>query len=162
MQLHFSFIIPVYNRPEEIEELLQSFSKMEGQDYEIVIVEDGSSIDCKEVVQKFSDKLPISYYFKENTGPGDSRNYGMRVAKGNYFIILDSDCILKPDYFKVVRSHLQNNFTDCFGGADTAHENFSSLQKAINFTMTSFITTGGIRGHKKSIQKLFQKECWNM
>ncbi|MAO07910.1 MAG: glycosyl transferase family 2 [Alteromonas sp.] len=161
MQLHFSFIIPVYNRPEEIEELLQSFSKMEGQDYEIVIVEDGSSIDCKEVVQKFSDKLPISYYFKENTGPGDSRNYGMRVAKGNYFIILDSDCILKPDYFKVVRSHLQNNFTDCFGGADTAHENFSSLQKAINFTMTSFITTGGIRGHKKSIQK-FEPRSFNM
>lgn len=162
MSLQFSFIIPVYNRPDEIQELLQSFETLEGDiDYEIVIVEDGSTKSSKEVVTEYQDRLNISYYFKENSGPGDSRNYGMHHAKGNYFIILDSDCVLPKQYLKEVHESLKTKYVDCFGGPDAAHTSFTNLQKAISFSMTSFITTGGIRGHKKSIDK-FQPRSFNM
>lgn len=162
MQLQYSFIIPVYNRPDEIQELLESFYSLEGGiPFEIVIVEDGSTNTSKQVVKTFSDKLNISYYFKENSGPGDSRNFGMQQAKGNYFIILDSDCILPKDYLVETNKSLIANYVDCFGGPDAAHSSFSNLQKAINFSMTSFITTGGIRGNKNSIGK-FQPRSFNM
>ncbi|WMI65546.1 glycosyltransferase [Aestuariibaculum sp. YM273] len=162
MQLQFSFIIPVYNRPDETQELLQSFEALNTKTpFEIVIVEDGSSIPSKAVVDSFKDKLDISYFFKENSGPGDSRNYGMRKAKGNYFIILDSDCILPRQYLNEVEKSLTENYVDCFGGPDAAHESFTNLQKAINFSMTSFITTGGIRGNKKSVDT-FQPRSFNM
>lgn len=162
MQFEFSFIIPVYNRPDEIEELLQSFIQLNtSSDYEIVIVEDGSTIPSKKVVDSFKNKLNISYYFKSNSGPGDSRNYGMQKAKGNYFIILDSDCILPENYLNAVEQSLKLDYVDCFGGPDAAHESFTNLQKAINFVMTSFISTGGIRGGKKSINK-FQPRSFNM
>lgn len=159
--LKFSFIIPVYNRPEEINELLQSFISLEGDiPFEIVIVEDGSSIDCKTIIEKYTSELEISYYFKSNSGPGDSRNYGMKMAKGNYFIILDSDCLLPKSYLLIVSNYLEKNYVDCFGGPDAAHESFSDLQKAINFSMTSFITTGGIRGGRDSDS--FQPRSFNM
>ncbi|MBT8393724.1 MAG: glycosyltransferase [Flavobacteriaceae bacterium] len=162
MELSISFIIPVFNRPNEIHELLQSFTNLRSSSpYEIVIVEDGSSITCKEIVVKFSSELNIRYLFKENSGPGDSRNFGMNQAKGNYFIILDSDCILPPDYLEAVLESLNTSYTDCFGGPDSAHSSFSNLQKAINFSMTSFITTGGIRGRKKSVQR-FEPRSFNM
>ena len=162
MQLQFSFIIPVYNRPDEILELLHSFTALKtGLSYEIVIVEDGSSITSKDIVDTYKDKLDISYYFKENSGPGDSRNYGMQKAKGNYYIILDSDCILPENYLTEVEKSLENEYVDCFGGPDAAHDSFSNLQKAINFAMTSFITTGGIRGNKNSVDK-FQPRSFNM
>ena len=160
--LHFSFIIPVYNRPDEVEELLISFKALKGDlPFEIVIVEDGSQLDCKSVIAQFEDDLDISYYFKPNSGPGDSRNYGMQKAKGNYFIILDSDCLLPSQYLVTVNSYLSSNYVDCFGGPDAAHASFSNLQKAINFAMTSFITTGGIRGGKAS-HKTFQPRSFNM
>ena len=160
--LYFSFVIPVYNRPEEIQELLESFTKMKGNpDFEIMIVEDGSTIDCKSVVEQFQSKLNISYYFKQNSGPGDSRNFGMLRAKGNYFIILDSDCLVPEQYLEIVVKNLEENYVDCFGGPDAAHHTFSNLQKAINFSMTSFLTTGGIRGGKKN-QKNFQPRSFNM
>jgi len=160
--LHFSFIIPVFNRPEEVEELLESFTNLEGDFYfEIVIVEDGSTMDCKSVIDKFSSNLDISYYFKPNSGPGDSRNFGMSKAKGNYFIILDSDCLLPEKYLNTVNSYLSSNHVDCFGGPDAAHTSFTNLQKAINFAMTSFITTGGIRGGKSTDDK-FQPRSFNM
>lgn len=159
--LHFSFIIPVYNRPEEVHELLESFTKLEGNfDFSICIVEDGSSISSEEVIAQFADQLNISYYFKENSGPGDSRNYGMTRAEGNYFIILDSDVLLPEDYLQMVSKSLTANYTDCFGGPDAAHYSFSNLQKAINFAMTSFMTTGGIRGGKDS--EHFQPRSFNM
>lgn len=162
MVLQFSFIIPVYNRPDEIEELLQSFKGLKTNiPYEIVIVEDGSTITSKKIVDTFISKLDISYYYKENSGPGDSRNYGMQQAKGNYFIILDSDCILPENYLNEVEKSLETNYVDCFGGPDAAHQSFTNLQKAINFSMTSFITTGGIRGHKKSVNT-FQPRSFNM
>ena len=162
MQLQFSFIIPVYNRPDETLELLQSFEALKTTTaFEIVIVEDGSTIPSKDIVSQFNSKLDISYYFKENSGPGDSRNYGMRRAKGNYFIILDSDCILPNNYLDEVEISLKSNYVDCFGGPDAAHQSFSDLQKAINFSMTSFITTGGIRGNRNSVNT-FQPRSFNM
>lgn len=162
MQLQFSFIIPVYNRPDEIQELLQSFVSLKtNTTYEIVIVEDGSSLPSKNVINAFCNKLNISYFFKENSGPGDSRNFGMQHAKGNYYIILDSDCILPENYLNEVEKGLKQDYVDCFGGPDAAHKSFTNLQKAINFSMTSFITTGGIRGNKNSVDK-FQPRSFNM
>lgn len=159
--LHFSFIIPVYNRPDEVYELLESFTKLKGNfNYDICIVEDGSSISSKNVVDQFSERLKISYYVKENSGPGDSRNYGMRRANGNYFIILDSDVLLPENYLQAVSKSLSDFYTDCFGGPDAAHSSFSNLQKAINFAMTSILTTGGIRGGKDTGK--FEPRSFNM
>ncbi|WP_343486092.1 glycosyltransferase [Allomuricauda sp. d1] len=162
MDLQFSFIIPVYNRPEEIRELLESLLRMnyEGK-YEIVIVEDGSSQPSDSVIGHYADQLSISYYQKKNTGPGDSRNFGMQRAKGNYFIVLDSDCLLPAHYLNEIEKALQNDFVHCFGGPDAAHPSFSNIQKAIDFTMTSFLTTGGIRGGSEKIGK-FQPRSFNM
>lgn len=158
----FSFIIPVYNRPDEIKELLESFSNFEGDcNYEIVIVEDGSDNTSETVINLFKDQLNISYFFKSNSGPGDSRNYGMKKAKGNYYIILDSDVILPSNYLIEVKKFLETSYYDCFGGPDAAHSSFSNLQKAINFAMTSFITTGGIRGGKQQVED-FQPRSFNM
>lgn len=160
--IYYSFIIPVFNRPEEIKELLQSFLDIEVHlPYEIVIVEDGSTLDCKTIVKDFETQLNISYYNKPNSGPGHSRNYGMLKAKGNYFIILDSDCLLPPQYLSIVHDELNKDYVDCFGGPDAADKSFSNLQKAINFAMTSFISTGGIRG-SKSKNKKFQPRSFNM
>jgi glycosyltransferase involved in cell wall biosynthesis len=160
--MYFSIIIPVYNRPDEIKELLESLLISDfNKHYEIVIVEDGSSIPCKNEIEDFKNKLNISYYFKENSGPGDSRNFGMKMAKGDYFIIFDSDCIIPSHYLSVVEKELSNNYVDCFGGSDAALDTFSSIQKAINFAMTSFLTTGGIRGGSEKISK-FQPRSFNM
>ncbi len=162
MQLSISFIVPVYNRPDEIDELLQSLQKQTTKEpFEVVIVEDGSTLKSDDIVNKYQTKLDISYYFKPNSGPGDSRNFGMKKAKGNYFIILDSDCIIPPQYLEVVLNSLEKNYVHCFGGPDAAHESFSPLQKAINYAMTSLLTTGGIRGHKKAVNK-FQPRSFNM
>lgn len=160
--IDFSFIIPVFNRPNEIKELLESFSNFEDQDdFEIVIVEDGSTETSEAVVNQFNNQLDISYYFKPNSGPGDSRNYGMQKAKGNYYIILDSDVLLPSNYLTEVKNFLELNYYDCFGGPDAAHPSFTKLQKAINFAMTSFITTGGIRGGKQKVDD-FQPRSFNM
>lgn len=162
MKLSYSFIIPVYNRPDEIDELLQSFTELLfSEPYEIVIVEDGSTLKADKVVQLYKEQLNISYYDKPNSGPGDSRNYGMQRARGNYFIVLDSDCILPKHYLSEVDTFLQQNYVDCFGGPDAAHDNFTDLQKAINYVMTSFLTTGGIRGRKRSLHK-FEPRSFNM
>jgi len=160
--LRFSIIIPVYNRPEELEELLQSLVLQKPfKNPEIIVVEDGSSKTSSSVVKKFDETLNIKYCFKKNSGPGDSRNYGMERASGDYFILLDSDCILPNDYLAIVASSLEKNFTDAFGGPDAAHESFSSWQKAINYSMTSFLTTGGLR-NKETASKKFQLRSFNM
>lgn len=162
MNYLFSFIIPVYNRPKEIEELLASCLKVQNiNSCEIVIVEDGSTQTCKHIIESFVDKLHISYYQKTNTGPGDSRNYGMKLAQADYFIILDSDVLLTSDYVIKVEKQLTLNKIECFGGPDKAHKSFSPVQKAINYTMTSFFTTGGIRGKEKQ-KKNFQPRSFNM
>lgn len=158
----FSLIIPVYNRPDEVQELLESLSHATYNEiFEIVIIEDGSSIVCKDVAQGYGDRLDISYYYKDNSGPGDSRNYGMKKARGDYFIIFDSDCIIPIHYLSEVDKALKQNYVDCFGGPDKALDSFSDIQKAINFAMTSFLTTGGIRGGSEKIDK-FQPRSFNM
>jgi glycosyltransferase involved in cell wall biosynthesis len=160
--MYFSFIIPVYNRPDEIDELLESLSKLKSEvPFEVVVVEDGSNITCEHIFEKYNSKLSITYFFKPNSGPGDSRNYGMQRAKGDYFIILDSDCIIPEDYLLHVTQSLNSDYVDCFGGPDAALSSFSDIQKAINFTMTSFLTTGGIRGGSEKVGK-FQPRSFNM
>ncbi|NKI32556.1 glycosyltransferase [Croceivirga thetidis] len=160
--ISYSFIVPVYNRPDEVDELLDSLLHQTiDKEFEIVIIEDGSDKDSQAVVERYADRLQIAYYFKENSGPGDSRNFGMRNAKGNYFLVLDSDCILPKNYLAEVEKELQSNFVHCFGGPDAAHDSFSDVQKAINYAMTSIFTTGGIRGKKTAVGK-FQPRSFNM
>ncbi len=162
MSPFFSFIVPVYNRPNEILELLNSMLELEySKPFEIVIIEDGSTDTSKSVISKFKNKLSISYYYKPNTGPGDSRNFGMKKAKGDYFLILDSDVILPSNYLLETEKSLHTKFVDCFGGVDNAHSSFTDLQKAINCVMTSFLTTGGIRGGSEQLGK-FQPRSFNM
>lgn len=162
MKLNFSIIIPVYNRPQEINELLQSLTKQTfHKSFEVVVVEDGSNLKADEIVKNYSEKLNIKYFFKENSGAGASRNYGMQKASGSYFIIFDSDCIIPPNYLVEVEKALSKNYTDAFGGADAAHKSFTTIQKAINYSMTSFFTTGGIRGSKKAVDK-FQPRSFNL
>lgn len=160
--MYYSFVIPVYNRPDEIKELLESMTRQTyKKSFEVVIVEDGSSVDCQDIVAEYNSRLSISYFFKENSGPGNSRNYGMKRAKGDYFIILDSDCILPVEYLEEVDTYLNQKYVDCFGGPDAALPSFSDVQKAINFTMTSVLTTGGIRGTSERLSK-FQPRSFNM
>jgi glycosyltransferase involved in cell wall biosynthesis len=160
--MYFSVIIPVFNRPQEIEEMLESLTKTTFKaDFEILIIEDGSTNKCENVVEKYKSSLNIRYFFKSNSGPGDSRNFGMKKAKGDYFLIFDSDCIIPEQYLNEVFKELNHSFVDCFGGPDKALDSFSTIQKAINFTMTSFLTTGGIRGGNEKIGK-FQPRSFNM
>lgn len=162
MQINFSIIVPVYNRPDEVDELLASISKQTFPgNVEVVVVEDGSTLPARDIVASYQQKLNISYYFKENTGPGDSRNYGMQRAKGNYYLIFDSDCILPPQYLAEVYKALEKEYVDCFGGPDAAHNSFTDIQKAISYAMTAFLTTGGIRGKKGAVDK-FQPRSFNM
>lgn len=160
--MYFSIIIPVFNRPDEIDELLQSLTlSTYKKPFEVVIIEDGSTIPCKHIVDIYADKLQISYFFKLNSGPGDSRNFGMTKAKGDYFIIFDSDCLIPMQYLKTVTDALETEFVDCFGGPDKADASFTTIQKAVDFTMTSVLTTGGIRGSSESLNK-FQPRSFNM
>jgi len=162
LDLNFSIIIPVYNRPIEIDELLKSLTQQDFKDsFQVIVVEDGSKLPSEDIVNTYKDKLNIDYYFKDNSGPGLSRNFGMQKASGNYFIILDSDCILPKTYLKEVENGLLNSFTDAFGGPDASHKSFTIIQKAINYAMISFLTTGGIRGKKNSVDT-FQPRSFNM
>jgi glycosyltransferase involved in cell wall biosynthesis len=162
LKVSFSIIIPVYNRPNEIDELLESLTKQDlSHDFEVLIIEDGSTIKSDIIIEKYKSQLNIKYFFKENTGAGASRNYGMQRASGNYFIILDSDVIVPTEYLSEVKQTLENHFTDAFGGPDAAHKSFTPLQKAINYSMTSVLTTGGIRGKKQAVGK-FQPRSFNL
>lgn len=162
MNLSFSIIVPVYNRPQEIEELLESLTKQDFKKaYEVIIIEDGSQDSSEKIVNSYQDKLNLKYFYKDNSGAGASRNYGMQRATGNYFIILDSDVIVPSNYLSAVNKALTENYTDAFGGPDAAHESFTNLQKAINYSMTSVLTTGGIRGKKNGVGK-FQPRSFNL
>lgn len=147
--MKYSIVIPVYNRPDEADELLDSLTRQTVADFEVVIVEDGSTLPCKDVVDKYSDRLDIKYFVKKNGGPGPARNYGVEHSKGEYVLILDSDCVIPEGYVAAVEAELSSNPCDAFGGPDAAHESFTKVQKAISYSMTSFFTTGGIRGGKK-------------
>ena len=155
--MKYSLIIPVYNRPDEVEELLSSLVMQTVKDFEVVVVEDGSSVPCEEVVHKYASSMSVKYYRKENSGPGQTRNYGADRSQGEYLIVLDSDCVLPPSYLKAVDDELTHNPCEAFGGPDRAHESFTPVQKAINYSMTSFFTTGGIRGGKKKLDKFYPR-----
>lgn len=153
----YSVIIPVYNRPDEVDELLQSLLTQTFDGFEVIVVEDGSSVPCADVIEKYRSQLAIRYFSKPNEGPGQTRNYGVERAQGEWVIILDSDCMLPPTYFAEVEAELQHADSDAFGGPDCAHASFTDTQKAINYAMTSFFTTGGIRGGKKKLDKFYPR-----
>ena len=166
--MKFSLIVPVYNRPDEIADLLESLDHQTDRGFELVLVEDGSTVPCREIVDRYASHFDIQYFAKGNEGRSIARNYGMDHAKGDYFVFVDSDCILPPDYFESLRKKLSTDYADCFGGPDSAHESFTDTQKAINFAMTAFLTTGGIRGGKVQMEKFvprtfnmgFSREVW--
>ncbi|MDA0315793.1 MAG: glycosyltransferase [Bacteroidetes bacterium] len=157
----FSCVIPVYNRPDELKDLLNSMLQQSYSAFEVLVVEDGSTLRCKEVVDAFEDRLKIRYFFQENTGQGFARNFGMQQAKGDFFVILDSDVLLPPTYFEVLEKAIAARSLDAFGGPDAAATDFSTLQKAMDFAMTSFWTTGGIRGKLKN-PAAYQARGFNM
>ncbi|MDD7461774.1 MAG: glycosyltransferase [Prevotellaceae bacterium] len=153
----YSFVIPVFNRPDEVDELLNSLTQQKQKDFEVIIVEDGSTLSSQMVCERYKNQLAIHYYYKENSGPGQSRNYGVERAKGDYVIILDSDVVLPDDYLVAVDQELKRQPADAFGGPDAAHPSFTPIQKAISYSMTAFFTTGGIRGGKKKMDKFYPR-----
>ena len=155
--MRYSLIIPVYNRPDEVDELLESLTRQHFQDFEVLVVEDGSSVPCESVVDRYATSLDIHYLKKANSGPGQTRNFGAERSRGEYLLILDSDCVLPPNYLDAIEAELQKEPADAFGGPDRAHESFTRVQKAINYAMTSFFTTGGIRGGKKKMDKFYPR-----
>ncbi len=160
--MRYSFVIPVYNRPDEVDELLESLIHQTFTDFEVVVVEDGSSIPCRHIVEKYADRLLVRYFDKPNSGPGQTRNYGVEHSTGEYVIVLDSDCIIPPGYLQAVEDELTREPADAFGGPDRAHASFTPVQKAINYAMTSFFTTGGIRGGSKKKMDKFYPRSFNM
>lgn len=159
--MYFSIIIPVYNRAEEVDELLESLLHQTNKQFEVIVVEDGSSKKSDFIVEKYRNNLKIVYFEKANSGPGLSRNAGAEKARYEYLIFFDSDCIIPPNYIENVTVFLNNNYVDAYGGPDRAMPTFTTIQKAINYSMTSFFTTGGIRGGKKSMDK-FHPRSFNL
>ena len=157
----FSVIVPVYNRPAEVDDLLRSLAEQSCQDFEVMLVEDGSTVRCEEVAKRYNDRLALNYFYKDNEGRSIARNHGIERAQGDYFVFFDSDCVIPRDYFKTLKAELEREPVDCFGGPDAASDDFSDVQKAINFSMTSFLTTGGIRGGKVQLEK-FVPRSFNM
>ena len=155
--MKYSIVVPVYNRPDEVDELLESLSSQTFKDFEVVIVEDGSKITCKDVCEKYASILDLHYHYKENSGPGQSRNYGVERARGEYVLIVDSDAVAPHGFMQAIDDELQRQPSDAWGGPDAAHESFSDVQKAISYAMTSFFTTGGIRGGKKQLDKFYPR-----
>ena len=155
--MKYSIIVPVFNRPDEVEELLASLLLQTFSDFEVIIVEDGSQKPCKDVCERYADRLDLHYFMKPNSGPGQSRNYGAERASGEYLLILDSDVVLPKGYLQAVEDELQREPADAFGGPDAAHDSFTDTQKAISYSMTSFFTTGGIRGGKKKLDKFYPR-----
>ena len=159
--LFFSIIIPLYNRPQEIDELLQTLTQQTYQQFEVLVIEDGSKDNARTIVESYIDSLDIKYFFKENEGQGFTRNFGFARAKGDYFVVFDSDCLIPSNYLEIVRNYLLDNFLDAYGGPDGAHQSFTPIQKSISYSMTSPLTTGGIRGNKKHIGQ-FHPRSFNM
>lgn len=159
--MNFSIIIPLYNRPQEIDELLESLTKQTQKNFDVIVVEDGSDIKSEEIVNKYVNALDIKYYFKPNSGPGTTRNYGADKSDKDYFIFFDSDCIIPENYMEIVTQRLENQYTDCYGGPDAAMKTFTDIQKAISYAMTAVLSTGGIRGASEKAGK-FHPRSFNM
>ncbi len=159
--MFFSIIIPLYNRPQEIKELLETLTQQTYKRFEVLVIEDGSVDDAAGIVKSFADKLDIKYFSKPNEGQGFTRNFGFERAKGDYFVVFDSDCLIPEDYLQIVNDSLAANPLDAYGGPDASHPSFTPTQKAISYAMTSPFTTGGIRGNKKGIGQ-FHPRSFNM
>ncbi len=161
MQKTISIVVAIFNRKDELFELLNSLIAQTDKDFEVIIVDDGSFVDLLPTVETFKEMLNIQYFKKANSGPGLSRNYGANRAKNDWLVFVDSDVIVEKDYIENIKKNLEK--TDCaaFGGADKAHKGFNLLQKAISYSMTSVFTTGGIRGSKKAVTR-FQPRSFNM
>jgi glycosyltransferase involved in cell wall biosynthesis len=159
--MFFSIIIPLYNRPQEIKELLETLMLQTYKQFEVLVIEDGSTDDAGDIVKGFSDKLDLKYFVKQNEGQGFTRNFGFERAIGDYFIIFDSDCLIPANYLEIVNNSLATNYLDAYGGPDASHPSFTPVQKAISYAMTSPFTTGGIRGNKKGIGQ-FHPRSFNM
>ncbi|MBR4265025.1 MAG: glycosyltransferase [Bacteroidales bacterium] len=159
--MNFSIIIPLYNRPNELDELLESLTKQTSKNFDVIVVEDGSDITAEDVIEKYRNKLDLKYFTKQNSGPGTTRNFGAEKSTNDYFIFFDSDCIIPENYMEIVTKRLQDKYTDCFGGPDAALPTFTPIQKAISYAMTSIISTGGIRGASEKAGK-FHPRSFNM
>jgi glycosyltransferase involved in cell wall biosynthesis len=159
--MFFSIIIPLYNRPQEIDELLHTLTQQSYPQFEVLVIEDGSTSDAREIVESYKDQLDIKYFYKQNEGQGFTRNYGFARASGDYFIVFDSDCLIPVNYLEIVKNYLLEHQLDAYGGPDGAHESFTPVQKAISYSMTSPFTTGGIRGNKKHLGR-FHPRSFNM
>ena len=157
----YSVIVPVYNRIDEVDDLLRSLAAQTYTDFEVIIVEDGSTLPCKDAVDKYAAQLDVKYFYKSNEGRSIARNHGIEHSTGDYLIFFDSDCVIPPGYFATLHARLSDTPLDCFGGPDAAHSSFTPTQKAISFAMTSFLTTGGIRGGKMQMEK-FVPRSFNM
>ncbi len=160
--MKYSIIVAIYNRPDELDELLESLTHQSYTDFEVIVVEDGSTIPCKEVCDRYHGRLHVQYYSKPNTGPGPSRNFGCRRATGDYFLFIDSDCTVPEQYMQAIETAVEAQHLDAFGGPDREHVSFSPMQKAISYSMTSFLTTGGIRGKKVRVGGVFHPRSFNM
>ena len=158
---YFSVIVPVYNRIDEVHDLLESLTHQTNKDFEVILVEDGSTEPCETEAKRYADIIDVKYFYKSNEGRSIARNHGIENASGEYFIFFDSDCVIPENYFSELSKRLKENYTDCFGGPDAAHDSFTDVQKAINYSMTSFLTTGGIRGGKVQMEK-FVPRSFNM
>ena len=157
----YSIIVPVYNRPDEIQKLLESLSAQTVKPFELVIIEDGSKERCDHLLGHYRSFFTIHYHYKENEGRCEARNYGVQRAGGDYMLFFDSDVILPPFYFERLEAAMAASPCDCFGGPDAADDSFSDMQKAVSHSMTSFWTTGGIRGGKVVMEK-FCPRTFNM
>lgn len=162
MSRKYSIIIPLYNRPDEIRELLHSLTQQTYRNFEVLVIEDGSVDEASNIVESFADRLDIRYFFKDNSGQGFTRNFGFDQAQGDYFVIFDSDCIIPSHYLQAVDNDLNQYGYDLYGGPDAASPDFNAVQKAISYSMTSPFSTGGIRGKKKTLGGTFHPRSFNM
>lgn len=160
--MRYSIVVAVYNRPDELDELLASLVGQTYTSFDVVVVEDGSTVPCKDVCERYQDRLRIAYYAKENTGPGPSRNYGCRRATGDIYLFVDSDCMAPPHWLAAIDAAVQQHGYDAFGGPDREHPSFTTTQKAISYAMTSLLTTGGIRGKQVRTGGTFHPRSFNM
>jgi len=161
MQKTISIVVAIFNRKDELFELLNSLIAQTDKDFEVIIVDDGSIVDLLPTVETFKEMLNIQYFKKANSGPGLSRNYGANRAKNDWLVFVDSDVIVEKYYIENIKKNLEKTECAAFGGADKAHKGFNILQKAISYSMTSVFTTGGIRGSKKAVTR-FQPRSFNM
>jgi|WetSurSiteA1Bulk_404760.scaffolds.fasta_scaffold00516_11 glycosyltransferase involved in cell wall biosynthesis len=159
--MFYSIIVPTFSRPDEVTELLGSLADQEYKNFEVILADGSPDYSVRHVVESTGHKLNLKYLYRKGLGISESRNWGVENAKGDYLVFFDSDCVIPPHYFKTVNEYLLSDPLDAFGGPDKAGEDFNTMQKAISYAMTSFYTTGGIRGKKRHLGQ-YQPRSFNM